>query len=39
MKTNGEMLHGGKLKRDCNQAWADYFVKYVKAYAAEGVPM
>jgi glucosylceramidase len=39
MKTNGEMLHGGKLKPDCNQVWADYFVKYIKAYAAEGVPM
>lgn len=39
MKTNGEMLHGGKLKPEYNQTWADYFVKYVKAYAAEGIPM
>ena len=39
MKTNGEMLHGGKLKSEYNQTWADYFVKYVKAYAAEGIPM
>ena len=39
MKTNGEMLHGGKLKPEYNQTWADYFVKYIKAYQAEGVPM
>ncbi len=39
MKTNGEMLHGGKLKPEYNQTWADYFVKYIKAYAAEGVPI
>ena len=39
MKTNGEMLHGGKLKPEDRQAWADYFVKYVKAYTAEGVPI
>ena len=39
MKTNGEMLHGGKLKPEYGQTWADYFVKYIKAYAAEGVPM
>jgi len=39
MKTNGEMKHGGQLKPEYRQAWADYFVKYVKAYAAEGVPI
>ena len=39
MKTNDEMKHGGKLKPEYRQTWADYFVKYVKAYAAEGVPM
>ena len=39
MKTNGDMLHGGKLKPEYDQAWADYFVKYIKAYAAEGIPM
>jgi glucosylceramidase len=39
MKTNGEMLHGGKLLPEYDQTWADYFVKYVKAYAAEGIPM
>jgi glucosylceramidase len=39
MKTNGEMLHGGKLRPEYRKTWADYFVKYVKAYAAEGVPI
>jgi glucosylceramidase len=39
MKTNEDMKHGGKLKPEYRQTWADYFVKYVKAYAAEGVPM
>ncbi len=39
MKTNNDMLHGGKLKAEYRQAWADYFVKYLKAYAAEGLPI
>lgn len=39
MKTNGEMLHGGKLKPEYSQTWADYYVKYINAYAAEGIPM
>ncbi|HUJ73165.1 MAG TPA: glycoside hydrolase family 30 protein [Verrucomicrobiae bacterium] len=39
MKTNGEMLHGGKLKPEYSQTWADYYVKYIKAYLAEGIPM
>jgi len=39
MKTNNEMVHGGTLKADCNQVWADYFVKYIQAYAKEGIPM
>ncbi len=39
MKTNSDMLHGGKLKPEYNQTWADYFVKYIEAYAREGVPM
>lgn len=39
MKTNADMLHGGKLRPEYRQAWADYFVKYLQAYAAEGVPI
>jgi glucosylceramidase len=39
MKTNNNMLYGGKLKPACFQTWADYFVKYVKAYEQEGIPI
>jgi glucosylceramidase len=31
MKTNGEMIHGGSLRDDCQAAWADYYVRFVKA--------
>lgn len=37
MKTNGEMNHGGKLKEECRQAWANYYVKYINAYKQEGI--
>lgn len=37
MKTNGEMNHGGKLKAEYRRSWAKYFVKYIRAYAAEGI--
>ena len=39
MKDNNDMLYGGKLKPEYYQTWADYFVKYFKAYQAEGIPM
>jgi glucosylceramidase len=39
MKTNDNMLYGGKLKSEYFQTWADYFVKYVKAYEKEGIPL
>jgi len=39
MKTNNDMLHGGKLKREFYQPWANYFARFIKAYAAEGVPI
>lgn len=37
MKTNGEMNNGGQLKREYWQTWADYFVKYIQAYAEHGI--
>ncbi len=37
MKTSGQMNYGGELKRECYPAWALYFAKYIKAYAAEGI--
>ena len=39
MKTNGNMLYGGKLKTEYYQTWADYFVKYIKGYEKEGIPI
>ena len=39
MKTNGEMNHGGRLRPDCRDAWAHCFVRFIRAYAAEGVPV
>jgi glucosylceramidase len=30
MKTNGEMPHGGGLRPEYRQAWADYFVRFVQ---------
>ena len=39
MKTNGDMLHGGKLKPEFSQAWANYYAKFIKAYEKEGIPI
>ncbi|ALW86648.1 glycosyl hydrolase [Hymenobacter sedentarius] len=39
MKTNGEMLHGGKLLPQYRQAWADYYVKFIQAYEQRGIPV
>jgi glucosylceramidase len=39
MKSNQDMLHGGKLKPECAQAWANYYVKFIQAYAKEGIPI
>ncbi|MBQ9123558.1 MAG: glucosylceramidase [Lachnospiraceae bacterium] len=37
MKTNGEMNHGGRLKKEYYELWAKYFVKFLKAYKEAGV--
>jgi glucosylceramidase len=39
MKSNNDMLHGGKLKADSHQAWANYFTRFIKAYEQEGIPI
>ncbi len=39
MKTNNNMLRGGKLLPEFRQTWADYYVKFIEAYEAEGVPV
>lgn len=37
MKTNGEMNNGGKLLPRFREAWARYFVKFIKAMRSKGV--
>ena len=39
MKTNNNMLRGGKLKPEFYQPWANYYVKFIEAYEAEGIPI
>lgn len=39
MKTNNNMLQGGKLKKEYYPAWANYFAKFIKSYENEGVPI
>lgn len=39
MKTNHSMLHGGKLLPEFDQAWANYYAKFIKAYEKEGIPV
>lgn len=39
MKDNNNVLHGGKLLAKYAQNWADFYVKFIKAYQATGVPV
>lgn len=39
MKTNGEMNHGGRLKPEYRPAWAEYYCRYIEAYAGEDIPI
>jgi glucosylceramidase len=39
MKDNNDMLHGGKLKPEFYQSWANYYTKFIKAYEKEGIPI
>jgi glucosylceramidase len=39
MKTNRDMLHGGKLQPEFCQSWANYYAKFIHAYEREGVPV
>ena len=39
MKTNNNMLQGGKLKPEYAQPWANYYAKFIKAYEKEGIPI
>jgi glucosylceramidase len=39
MKDNNDVLHGGKLKNEFAQSWANFYVKFIKAYEKEGIPV
>jgi glucosylceramidase len=39
MKTNNDVLHGGKLKHEFDQPWANFYVKFINAYEKIGIPV
>lgn len=39
MKDNNNMLQGGKLLPAYHQTWADYYIKFIKAYEKVGIPI
>jgi glucosylceramidase len=39
MKTNKNRFKGGSLDKSFYQLWADYFVKYIRAYEDKGIPV
>ena len=39
MKTNNQMNHGGKLKEEYHDTWAEYYCKYIEFYEQDGVPI
>ncbi|MFN8607842.1 MAG: glycoside hydrolase family 30 protein [Vulcanimicrobiota bacterium] len=39
MKSNQDMLKGGKLLPEFRASWAQYYVRFIQAYQEEGVPI
>jgi glucosylceramidase len=39
MKSNKDMLKGGQLLPQYRDAWANYFVKFIKTYESLGIPV
>ncbi|MCK9398675.1 MAG: glycosyl hydrolase [Bacteroidales bacterium] len=39
MKDNKNMLQGGILLREYYQSWANYFIRFIKAYEDQGIPV
>ena len=37
MKDNGSVVKGGSLLEECKALWANYYVKYIKEMAKEGI--
>lgn len=39
MKDNNSVTDGGKLKPEFDQAWANFYVKFIRTYEAMGMPV
>jgi glucosylceramidase len=39
MKSNNNMLRGGKLLPEYYESWAKYYTKFIEAYESEGMPI
>ncbi len=39
MKDNNNVTGGGKLKPEFAQAWANFYVKFIRTYEARGIPV
>jgi glucosylceramidase len=39
MKDNHDVLQGGKLLPAYYQSWANFYIKFIKAYQQQGVPV
>jgi glucosylceramidase len=39
MKTNHDLLHGGKLLPEFRQPWANHYVKFIQTYEKMGIPI
>ena len=39
MKDNNSVTRGGRLKPEFMQAWANFYVKFIKTYEAKGIPV
>lgn len=39
MKTNNDLLHGGKLKTEFASVWAKYYIKFIDEYKKLGIPI
>lgn len=39
MKDNNDVLHGGKLKAEFAQSWANFYIKFIKTYEKLGIPI
>ncbi|MCU0786648.1 MAG: glycosyl hydrolase [Verrucomicrobia bacterium] len=39
MKTNNDMLQGGRLKPEYADSWASYYVRFIQAYEQQGIPI